>query len=166
MLYITFLDEKWWKWFTHFNRLYNIKRKKSWDSQPIFHHINMNWQLNFGCQWYWVHHKSWRCMGLFGQQFWWPLNDVVHVLAHMPPLPCLSNAFSGSSLGLKNQIAPYELIFEHWPTMFQNVEQWQTHQFSTFLPTTPLATRAYTNFLPFEAYSMEYPSLPLEVDLY
>lgn len=76
------------------------------------------------------------------------------------------NAFLGSSLGLKSQIVPYEPIFEHWFTMFQNVEQWQTHQFSTFLPTIPLATWAYTNSLPLEVDSMEYPSLPLEVDFY
>ncbi len=51
-------------------------------------------------------------------------------------------------------------------TMFQNVEQWQTHQFSTFFPTTPLTIWAYTKFFPLEIDSMEYPSLPLEVDLY
>jgi hypothetical protein len=66
----------------------------------------------------------------------------------------LSNAFLGSYVSLENKKAHDESIFEHWPTMFLNVEQWQTHQFSTFFSTTPLAIWAYTN------------SLPLEVDLY
>lgn len=39
-----------------------------------------------------------------------------------PTLLRLPNAFLGSYVGLENQIAPYEPIFEHWPAMFQNVE--------------------------------------------
>lgn len=39
-----------------------------------------------------------------------------------PTLPCLSNAFLGSSLSLENKKAHNEPIFEHWRTMFQNVE--------------------------------------------